>query len=43
MKAEIQNKPAGKDPVDLKEEGGTGLDTDKESQKPCGYGLCYLW
>ena len=34
VKAEIQNKPAGKDPVDLKKkEGGTGLDTDKESPK----------
>ena len=34
MKEEIQNKPAGKDPVDLKKkEGGTGLDTDKESPK----------
>lgn len=34
VKAEIQNKQSGKDPVDLKKkENGTGVDTDKDAPK----------
>lgn len=41
VKAEIQNKPAGKDPVDLKKKAEPALILI--TKKPCGYGLCYLW